>query len=83
MRITHKNNRRRLFINISLSFWIVFNRTVNYRKHNPSKGFIVPLSNEYALIGNEVTGDNIKFFHNHRQSVRYHLLRGILRSELR
>jgi len=50
MRITHKNIRRRLFVNISLSFWVVFNRTVNYRKHNPSKDFIVCLSNEYELL---------------------------------
>jgi len=38
-------------LNIPLSFWIVVNRTVNYRKHNPSRGFIVCLSNEYELIG--------------------------------
>jgi hypothetical protein len=78
-----QNNIWMRFLNISLSFWVVFKHTVNDRRHNHCKGFIVWFSNEYELIGYEVAGDNIKSFHNHHQNVRYHLLRGILRSELR
>jgi hypothetical protein len=78
-----QNNIRMRLLNIPLFFWIVFNRTVNYRKHNYRRGFIVWFSNENELIGYEVAGDDIKSFHNHHQNVRYHLLRGILRSELR
>ena len=82
MTIAHSAICRGLFINTSLFLWMAANRKV-YWKHNPVEGIIVCFYNEYELIGYEVAGKNIKFFHNHRQSVRYHLLRGILRSELR
>lgn len=46
MIITHNNICRRFFVNISLSFWIVVNRTLNYRKHNSVKGIIACFSQE-------------------------------------